>query len=38
MHMGDASLHAYPAKGLLHPSVEMFLKYNCLCQSKRLNE
>jgi hypothetical protein len=32
--MGEASLHAFPPKCLLHPSLEMLVKYTCLCQRK----
>jgi hypothetical protein len=34
--MGEASLHAFPTKGLLRPSVEMLLKYTCFCRSKKV--
>jgi hypothetical protein len=36
--MCEASLHAFPTKGWLRPSIEIFLKHISLCQSKRLSK
>jgi hypothetical protein len=36
--IGEAFLHAASAEVQLRPPIEKYLKYTCLCRSKRLNE